>query len=232
MKFISFNSCQGVLIWTNHLNMMKGKSLMPFRCLLWEGRKDCQDKNNNKKNPRLKKKPKNIIKNIWKETTYAATSFYFLGQNFMSAVSWNECVGRNLSPSELGAIGNMFNTLISFIQIISVLRQLQPLKLQKMLCSIILPPPSISLFVPRSNFQQHTEAEKLQACQKRAGNTLPVSGCGNCAELKPGISGHCGGHFTAPLLPLCFLQPGAAQTTQVCKWDCRQEDLGVFSQLL
>lgn len=44
-------------------------------CLLWE---DGQDKNRNLKkiNSKTEKKPKNIIKNIWKETTYAEISFY------------------------------------------------------------------------------------------------------------------------------------------------------------
>lgn len=47
-------------------------------------------------------------------------------------------------------------------------------------CLIVLPSPSISFFVTRSNFQQHTQAAKLQALQKRSGSTFPVSGREKC----------------------------------------------------
>lgn len=44
--------------------------------------------------------------------------FAYIGQKFMFAILSNDCVRRNISLSDLRLIGNVFNTLMSFIQII------------------------------------------------------------------------------------------------------------------
>lgn len=64
------------------------------------------------------KTTKNIVKKYANTPRMLNYHFIFVGQKFMSAVSWKECVGENISLLCVRAIGNTLKKLIRFIQII------------------------------------------------------------------------------------------------------------------
>lgn len=202
MKFISFDSCQEVLNWTNHLTMMKVKPLMPFRPVCSEKMAKIKTEIKKKINSKTEKKPKNITKNIWKETTYAEISFYWFRSEFhvcsnMKWKCWEKCITLSLG---LWVTCSLHWSVLSRYQ---WLGNYNPSNFRKCIVWLFSLPPASPFLLQDQIFSNTRRQQNSKRCKRDLGAPSLLVG-EKSAEFLPGVSGHWGGHFPAPLLPLCF----------------------------